>query len=141
MAYSISAQLGMLWLFIQQFYSEALFTACALLWDQTFGFRYKLSHIPVSEKQMVSRKKLGLVPPSASFTEVILGLSSQYLLINNHQLIGCTLSSYETLESISFFFLATFLKLPTPNLFKYPHHKHNYFSYHYPPLNSLVLPH
>lgn len=139
MAYSISAQLGMLWLFMQQFYSEALFTASALLWDQTFGFRYKLSHIPVSEKQMVSRKKLGLVPPSASFTEVILGLSSQYLLINNHQLIGCTLSSYEIFESISFF--AYFSKTPTPNLFKYPHHKHNYFSYHYPPLNSLVLPH
>lgn len=139
MASSISAQLGMLWLFMQQFYSEALFTACALLWDQTFGFRYKLNHIPVSEKQIVSRKKLGLVPPSASFTEVILGLSSQYLLINNHQLIGCTLSSYETLESISFF--AYFSKTPTPNLFKYPHHKHNYFSYHYPPLNSLVLPH
>lgn len=94
--------LGMLYPALQRFYSEVLFTACTLLWGQTFSFWYKSSHIPLSEKQMVSKKKLEFNPPSASLTVVIPGLPSQCLQVNNHPNV-CSLSPLKPLESICSF--------------------------------------
>lgn len=129
--------LGMLQLSLHKFYRDMLFISCSLIWGHTFGFWYTPRHISLSEKQMMSRKKLGLVPPSTSFIVVILGLPSQDLHVNNHY-NGCALSSHEPLESISSFLPLFSNFLPHTHL----NHKLNYFFYHYPlpqePINTSL---
>lgn len=75
-------------------------------------------------------KETDLGVPSASLSLVILGLPSQYMLIDNHQ-DGYTLVS--GLSGINLLFSPSFVKLSTPCSFKYSHHELNYFLYHYDP--------